>query len=136
MFARTMALPGTSATAAKRPSARTSRRRVAAGGLALLAFTGVGIAGASAASAAGPYTLYPNQSAAYPTWAFWGTTTLCATNYDDAWGEVAVVPQFPGAPSEDMWAAPGGTTCIGRQWGGTTIMVRNTGPVRLDVYTQ
>jgi hypothetical protein len=114
--------PGTKVTT--RGPSRSLARRVTATALALGTAGGLALAGAPAASAAGPsYLLRYGDSADFPTW-FWGATRLCVDNLGSSYGEAQVQTRL-GAPPEWIPVQPGTTRCISRWWGGVPITVTN-----------
>jgi hypothetical protein len=114
----------------------TSRRRIAAAGLALTAAIGIaGVTSAAPASAAGPNILNSaGENVNFPTWVF-GSTTVCATNmYATTYGYAAVRP-FGAFYSTTLSLPPSQTRCVSGNWGGFPVNIANAGRTPIRVYS-
>jgi hypothetical protein len=76
-------------------------------------------------------TLQPGQTATFPTWTFWGWTTVKARNHNETWGWLLL--QVWGGASETMFVPPFGINQLSRQWAGFNLQVTNTSSVPLNV---
>ncbi|WP_438016997.1 hypothetical protein WMF18_40415 [Sorangium sp. So ce315] len=87
-----------------------------------------------AALALSDVTLTPGQHTTFPTWIWWGWTTVQITNYDAAWGCVSL--KVGAAPEEYLCTGPGTSWSVARQWAGLQLVVRNIGnvPLRVEVW--
>ena len=80
-----------------------------------------------------PVNLQPGTSTNFPTWAFFGTTTLNVKNLSNGRdGEISVSAGFE---SEKVAVQAGNSTSIERKWAGVPIMVTNSGFTDVEVWT-